>query len=92
MMRILLLLLLVGPTVGSLLPAPDALCQETQDCCGPDGLCDMRCTACGCCTTHFTPTTTTEPRVAPLGPATLRATAAPLPPPPTDILHVPRSR
>ena len=91
---ILLLVLLVGPQLGELTLPPEPLCEETQDCCTPNGLCDVNCVQCACCairTTSLTPAMTAEPLDAPSAAATSVAIVAPLPPPPADILHVPKS-
>lgn len=91
---LLLMLLALTPQAGwAFVPAPDP-CQETDDCAESDG-CDSACTRCLCCAAARTPgLAATNLPVAPddtSWSSGIAAVAAPLAPPPTDILHVPKS-
>lgn len=90
---LLLALILVAPIVSAwTLPVQDE-CQEESEC-EEGGICDFDCSLCICCA-HRTPGVTTSfatspPEDLPASP-TVAAQAAPLAPPPIDILHVPKS-
>jgi hypothetical protein len=94
LLRILFLALFLSPQLGELLLPTEAFCEEKQDCCTPDGVCHANCVQCACCTgrmTNLPVASTVEPHSNPPRQATIAALAAPLAPPPTDILHVPKS-
>ena len=94
LLRILFLALFLSPQLGEILLPPEPLCEEKEDCCTPDGVCHSNCVECACCagrTIGLPGALTAEPLDNPPLRATIAAAAAPMPPPPTDILHVPKS-
>lgn len=93
--RILLLVLLLGPSVGQVLRHAQEICAEAQrDCCDPKGLCQASCAECACCAvpaiTLETAASTGIHDAAPL-PTAVAAVVAPPLAPPSDILHIPKS-
>jgi hypothetical protein len=94
LLRILLLAVLLGPQVGTFLAPPEVFCEETSDCCTPDGVCDVDCVVCAFCVSRIpslTPSISVESIGAHPGATNTAASAAPLPLHPKDILHVPKS-
>lgn len=91
--RIVLVMLLLGPQLGAVALPSEVVCQETDDCCEPDGGCDVNCIRCACCASR-TPTLTPASRLvlaALPGSYAPAGAAAPSQPAPRDILHVPKS-
>ena len=90
---VLLTLLMIAPqATGWIMPVQDE-CQEVSEC-EQGGECDFDCSQCVCCA-HRTPVMTpaavsAPPEVLPASSA-ITASLAPVAPPPTDILHVPKS-
>lgn len=91
---LLMAVLALGPQVGwAFVPAPDP-CQEVDEC--EEGAdCGTACSRCLCCAAARTPGLAAAavggvPDGAPCT-STIAAVSAPLAPPPTDILHVPKS-
>ena len=90
---VFLALLLLAPSAAVwALPVQDECQDETE--CEEGGACDFDCTLCVCCA-HRTPGVTTAfvtaaPEDLPAVPA-IAALPAPVAPPPTEILHVPKS-
>jgi len=92
--RILLLALFVGPQLGELILPSEPLCEEARDCCTPNAHCDVNCVQCSCCPARITslaPALAGELQHSLSAQTAPVAITAPLPPPPTDILHVPKS-
>lgn len=95
LLRVLLLAVLLGPPVShALQPFADVCAEERQDCCGPNGVCDVYCVSCACCTgrtVEFASCTFGEDSVGP--PARSAPALFEVPPsaPPSDILHIPES-
>jgi hypothetical protein len=93
LLAILLTVMMLAPQASTLLiPAQDQ-CQEARDH-EHGGVCDVACSLCVCCASR-TPglimaLVTGHPDELPAL-ATVAAVVAPLSPPPTDILHVPKS-
>jgi hypothetical protein len=93
-LRILSLALLLGSLLGEGLMPRTPTCEETKECCPSDGACDANCLTCACCASRVTEVmvaTTIDPLASPQTHAGVRSTTRPLIPPPTDILHVPKS-
>jgi len=94
LVRVVLVALLIGPqAVGTFLPS-FASCEETRNCCAPDGACDADCVACPCCASPAPivhSTFSAGAMDAPMGFARATSGATALPLLPTDILHVPKS-
>jgi len=94
LVHVVLVALLIGPQVaGRFLPS-FASCEETRDCCAPDGACDENCVACPCCASPapvVLPTFSAGAVDAPARFARATSGATALPVLPTDILHVPKS-
>lgn len=91
--RILLVAMLLGPQVGMVVLPVEPLCQEERDCCDPEGVCDIECVQCACCTGRvptLTSASSLERCSAASGAAPPAASAAPAQPAPRDILHVPK--
>lgn len=95
LIRMLCLALFLGAqSVAVVLPAASS-CEEKQDCCAPNAVCDVDCVQCACCAVRVSDVAvslTVKPLDSPPLPATMAARSAPLPPPPGDILHVPKAR
>jgi len=96
MRRIWILLLVIAIVAPAELawayPVLDA-CQD-EGACGNGGACDFDCVLCACCV-HRSPSVTTSfatspPEELPASPAS-PAQSEPQAPPPSDILHVPKS-
>ena len=90
---LLLVLLLLAPSAAVwALPIQDECQEETA--CDNGGTCDFDCALCVCCghrTPGVTPTfVTAAPEDLPAPPA-IAVQPTPLAPPPTEILHVPKS-
>lgn len=93
-LHLLFLALLLGPPVGTWLAPADARCEQSSDCCAPDGTCDDSCAVCPCCAgpaPNVTASVEARPLAAPPGPAAPAPGAAVLPLLSTDILHIPKS-
>ncbi len=94
LLRIVLVALLVGPLAAEVLMPSAVSCEETSDCCAPDGACDESCVLCPCCTIPA-PTVmsclSVEPVDAPAGHVGTQSGAAALPLLPAEIQHVPKS-
>jgi len=93
-LRSLCLALLLGAQLGEGFVPREESCEERQDCCTPQGACEANCLHCLCCASLMsgvTVATTAESLDSPRAPAGVSSTAVPLTPPPTDILHVPKS-
>jgi hypothetical protein len=94
LLRILFLALFLGPQLGELLLPAEGFCDERAGCCTPDGVCHESCMQCSCCANRMTnlpADSADDPLSSPPRQATIAPIAAPLSPPPTDILHVPKS-
>ena len=91
----MLLALLLGPQIGQiLLPIQEVCAEESRDCCDPNGVCDVNCILCVCCTAHPIASSSmagedglARPSAHPIA---VRAVAPPSAPP-SDILHIPKS-
>lgn len=93
-LRILVVAALLGPPILQITTPRTEFCEETQDCCTPDGGCQATCPQCPCCASRSTAVTaaaTSEGLDSPQARPGITASAAPLSPPPVDILHVPKS-
>lgn len=90
---VLLVTLLIGAQVEAVVGPHEVLCQETSDCCTPEGVCDVDCVACACCATHpgFACFVTADPIRTTPGEATPASRALTLPLVPTEVLHVPKA-
>ena len=94
LLRILLMAALLGPQFVEITTPREAFCEETEDCCTPDGACQATCPQCACCASRSTTPTAlvlSEDLESPQAQLSVFGSAAPLSPPPTDILHVPKS-
>ena len=94
LIRVLFLFALLAPQVASVAVASDAFCEEASGCCTPEGVCDVNCVHCACCTSRtpsLAPFQVAEP--VPSSPRLAIAAASASPPQalPTDIFHVPKS-
>ena len=92
--NLLFVALLLGPPVGAIVAAPEAVCEQTRECCAPDGSCADDCVACPCCAgpaPNLTASIETGPLSAPPRPAAPAGDAATLPLLSTEILHIPKS-
>ena len=90
---VLVAFMMLGPVPNAwTVPIQDE-CQDVSDC-DEGGECDFDCSQCVCCA-HRNPVVTTVALSAPPEDlpeySTSTAQVAPLAPPPTDILHVPKS-
>lgn len=93
LLAILLVVMVVAPPASALLIPVQDQCQEEGDR-EHGGVCDDACSLCVCCASR-TPGLTTVPVTGhpdelPAS-STVATVVAPLSPPPTDILHVPKS-
>src|SRR5438093_657476 len=89
--RILLLALLLVPSVGQVLKPVQEVCAGEQDCCGPNGLCDVNCVHCPCCGARaitFSSAAVVEDLDGPPTPTTPARAVAPPSVPPSDILPI----
>lgn len=90
---LLLALVVLVPTAGAFTQPVQDECQEESDC-GEGGSCDFDCSLCVCCGHRTQALTTSYVTTLPEDlPATREVAVqlAPVAPPPTDILHVPKS-
>ena len=94
LLHIVLLALFLGPQVGTILVPREGVCQETDDCCPPGGVCNVNCVTCACCMsrpTNCSSVVTLDPIAGASSPAMTLAGSVSLPLFSTEILHVPKS-
>ena len=94
LLRILVLAALLGPPIAEITTPREPLCEDSQGCCTPDGACQATCPQCACCASKSTAPASvaiSEDLDSPQAQPGATASATPLSPPPTDILHVPKS-
>jgi hypothetical protein len=93
--RALLIAMLVGPQIGQLLsPVQDACVEERQDCCDSDGVCDVNCVRCACCSVRLVVVHNVGSHQTlggpPAHPFLMHADSPPVAPS-SDILHIPKT-
>ena len=94
LLRTAFLVFLLCLQATSLLAAGEAHCGEAGEAGDHDGICDAGCVQCTCCASRapiVADPLTVEPADAPTLPIAAGAASSALPPPPSDILHVPKS-
>ena len=92
-LRILFVVLLIGPHLGEVTLSVMHKCAETRDCCGA-GAGDGVCAQCPCCAERAPATVVAQvalPPVAPLTAASPQTVGLAPPPFSADILHVPKT-
>ena len=94
LVHIVFAVLLLAPPMSTVLTPPEQACEQSQDCCAPDGSCDDSCVACPCCpgpAPEVPAAVQADPLAAPPRPALAAPGSANLPLRTTDILHIPKS-
>lgn len=94
LLRILLALAILLPSLAAAALPIQEPCDDGGDCCGPSGACDSPCPLCSCCPERASSDVQLPPSwicAAPPVPAAPTAHPLAFPPHATEILHVPKA-